>query len=61
MQELAQGRTSVFVAHRLSTVQQCDKIIVSCSVFSTHLGLLHMHNCVPVPCFDSELHMVAFR
>ena len=28
MQELATGRTSVFVAHRLSTVQRCDKIIV---------------------------------
>eukprot|EP00891_Asterochloris_glomerata_P006206 jgi/Astpho2/6206/e_gw1.00088.34.1_t len=28
LNELAQGRTSVFVAHRLSTVQQCDKIIV---------------------------------
>lgn len=28
VQELATGRTSVFVAHRLSTVQRCDKIIV---------------------------------
>ncbi len=28
MQELAQGRTSVFVAHRLSTVQRCDRIFV---------------------------------
>ena len=28
LQELASGRTSVFVAHRLSTVQRCDKIIV---------------------------------
>ena len=28
MQELAQGRTSVFVAHRLSTVQKCNKIFV---------------------------------
>ena len=35
VQELAQGRTSVFVAHRLSTVQQCDKIIVSCNILST--------------------------
>jgi ABC-type multidrug transport system fused ATPase/permease subunit len=28
LQELAKGRTSVFVAHRLSTVMNCDKIIV---------------------------------
>ncbi|KAL3155600.1 hypothetical protein ABBQ38_010855 [Trebouxia sp. C0009 RCD-2024] len=28
LDELATGRTSVFVAHRLSTVQRCDKIIV---------------------------------
>lgn len=28
LQQLARGRTSLFIAHRLSTAQQADKVVV---------------------------------
>jgi len=46
LQELATGRTSVFVAHRLSTIQGCDKIYVLkdgvVAEEGTHLQLMEM-------------------
>lgn len=44
LEELASGRTSVFVAHRLSTIQGCDKIYVLkdgvVAEQGTHVGLM---------------------
>ena len=46
LQELAKGRTSVFVAHRLSTIKDCDQILVlsegALVEEGTHQGLLRL-------------------
>lgn len=48
LDELAQGRTSIFVAHRLSTIKGCDRIIVlkdgQVVEEGTHGELLSLHN-----------------